>query len=77
LLQREIGKKTIEEMGRWKGIRTEKQDRRGGLIYGVEEQEEQTVMCFCYYGARLLPTRKCLLLVNPHAALNIFSFQTV
>ena len=64
-------------MGRWKCIRTEKQDRRGELIYGVEEQGEQIMMWSCYYGARVLPTYKCLPLVHPHAALKFFSFQTV
>lgn len=58
-------------MGRWKGIRTEKQDRRGELVYGVEGQE-QIIICSCYYGARGLPPCKCLPLVYPHASLNFF-----
>lgn len=63
----EKGNKKIREMGWWKGIRTEKQDRKGELIYGVEEQEQIT-MCSCKYGDRVLPICKSLHLVHPYAS---------
>lgn len=62
-------------MERWKGIRTEKQDRSGDLIYEVEQEVEQVMMCSCYYGARVLPTCKCLPLVHLHAFFFFFHFK--
>lgn len=62
MLKGGIGKKIIE-MGRWKGIKPDKQDRRK-LIYRVEEQEEQIIMRSGYYGARVLPTCVCMWFIH-------------